>query len=189
MLEKEWWASGTPVLYTINGFELLSFIFYLQPDFKGTTQPNSGNQFWSFSPWGYKFTVSLSYNWRPPFAAFTDLRPLCCRTVLSTCFTIFWFFFLIEQHCLGAASVGLLPRGRPGDNTRWAVTSPTQHSPPAPGTDKQSRMVTATGHPPWASSKITRQVQGQARNSKHNRSSTAHRQPKSTAQVGTEGPA
>ena len=65
----------------------------------------------------------------------------------------------MKQHCLVAARVGLLPRGRPGDNTRWAVTSSAKHSPPAPDTDKQSRMATATGPPQCASSKLTKQVQ------------------------------
>jgi len=73
---------------------------------------------------------------------------------------------------------GATIQGKTTDNWRWAVTSPTRHSPPAPATDKQRRTVTTTAPPQRASNKGTRQVQGQARKSKHPRTSTADRQPK-----------
>lgn len=81
----------------------------------------------------------------------------------------------------GCNKSGLLPRNRPGDNTGWAVTSPTRYSAPEPGTGKQRRMVTASSPSQQASSKVTRQVQGQIR--KSNITGTALQTGKTAAQL------
>lgn len=86
-LEKEPRASPEPD--TINYSNCIIHLLPITVFQRHCTAHNSGNQSWSFSPRGYRFTISLGYDYKPLSGAFPELYVFVAGQLslpLSTCY-------------------------------------------------------------------------------------------------------